>query len=64
MIFENAFEKFLVKDACVNIDSKKNSAKTVSEKNNSAENSFEKVESLIKIAFILPFDVQVKKFLN
>lgn len=61
--FENAFEKLLVKDACVNIDSKKNSAKTVSEKNNSAENSFEKVESLIKkIAFILPFDVQVKNF--
>lgn len=62
--FENAFEKLLLKDASVNIKRKKNPAKTVSEeKNNSAEISFEKVESLVKkIAFILPLDVQVKNF--
>lgn len=62
--FENAFEKLLLKDASVNIKSKKSSAKIVSEeKNNSDEISFEKIESLVKkIAFVLPFDVQVKNF--
>lgn len=62
--FENAFEKLLLKDASVNIKSKKSSAKIVSEeKNNSDEISFEKIESLVKkTAFVLPFDVQVKNF--
>ena len=62
--FENAFEKLFIKDAVVNINTKKNPEKTVSdEKNNSTGISFAKVESLInKIAFLLPFDVQVKNF--
>lgn len=61
--FENAFEKFLIKDISVNIDSKIIPARPASEEKNISEKiSLQQAESLIReAAFLLPFDVQVKR---